>query len=194
MKNLLTELRVALIATLLLAMLVCGVYPAMVWVLSRQLFPAEANGSLIMRGGKPTGSHLIGQGFVDAKYFHPRPSAAGSGYDAAGSGGSNLGPTSKKLVDGVKQRVLDYRAENSLAPDALVPADAVTVSASGLDPHISVKNAYLQAPRVAKARDLSEKTVFREITAYTESRDLGLFGEPRVNVVKLNVALDGIVR
>jgi len=194
MKNLFAELRVALIATISLAVVVCAIYPAIVWVLSQGFFSAEANGSLIMRGGKITGSNLIGQGFVDSKYFHPRPSAAGSGYDAAGSGGSNLGPTSKKLVDGVKQRVLDYRTENGLTPDVLVPADAVTASASGLDPHISVKNAYLQAPRVAKARDLSEKTVFREITVYTESRDLGLFGEPRVNVMKLNVALDGIVR
>ena len=194
MKNLLAEIRVAFIATISLVVLVCRIYPSIVWVLAQELFPAEANGSLMKRGERLTGSNLIGQQFVDPKYFHPRPSAAGSGYDAAGSGGSNLGPTSKKLVDGVKQRVLDYRAENRLVPDALVPADAVTASASGLDPHISVKNAHLQAPRVAKARDLSEKTVFREITAYTESRDLGLFGEPRVNVVKLNVALDGIVR
>lgn len=194
MKNLLAEIRVAFIATISLAVLVCCIYPSIVWVLAQELFPAEANGSLMKRGERFTGSNLIGQQFVDSKYFHPRPSAAGSGYDAAGSGGSNLGPTSKKLVDGVKQRVLDYRAENGLTPDVLVPADAVTASASGLDPHISVKNAYLQAPRVAKARDLSEKTVFREITVYTESRDLGLFGEPRVNVVKLNVALDGIVR
>jgi potassium-transporting ATPase KdpC subunit len=194
MKNLLAELRVALIATITLAVLVCGIYPAIMWVLSQGFFPAEANGSLIMGGGKLTGSNLIGQGFVDAKYFHSRPSAAGSGYDAARSGGSNLGPMSRKLVDAVKQRVHDYRAENGLAPDALVPADAVTASASGLDPHISMKNAYLQAPRVASVRGLSEKTVLREIATYTEGRDLGIFGETRVNVLKLNMALDGIIR
>jgi K+-transporting ATPase ATPase C chain len=194
MKNLLTELRVALIATISLAVVACGIYPALVWVLAQGLFPAEANGSLIMRGGKVTGSNLIGQGFVDAKYFRPRPSAAGSGYDAASSGGSNLGPMSKKLAEAVKQRVSDYRAENGLPPDVLVPADAVTASASGLDPHISVRNAYLQAPRVAKVRALSEKTVLREIVISTESRDLGIFGEPRVNVLKLNMALDGILR
>ena len=194
MKNLLTELRVALIATLSLAVLVCGIYPAMVWVLAQGLFPAEANGSLIMRSSRIAGSKLIGQGFIDSKYFHPRPSAAGSGYDAASSGGSNLGPLSKKLADAVKQRLFDYRAENGLAPDVLVPADAVTASASGLDPHISLKNAYLQAPRVAKARELSEKTVLREVAIATENRDLGILGEPRVNVLKLNMALDGILR
>ena len=194
MKNLLAELRIAMTATIALAVVVCGIYPATVWLLAQTLFPAEANGSLIVRSGKVAGSSLIGQGFVEAKYFHPRPSAAGSGYDAMGSGGSNLGPTSKKLVDAIKQRVLDYRTENGLAPDVRVPADAVTTSASGLDPHISVKNAHLQAPRVAKARELSEKTVLREIANYTEGRDLGVFGEPRVNVLKLNMALDGLLR
>lgn len=193
MKNLLIEFRVSLIAILTLAVLVCGLYPAIVWVFSQVLFPAEANGSLMVRGGKLTGSILIGQGFVDARYFHPRPSAAGSGYDGAHSGGSNLGPTSKKLIERVKQRVDDYRAENGLPIDAPVPADAVTASASGLDPHISVKNAYLQAPRVAKARGLSEKTVLREVTIATDGRDLGILGEPGVNVLRLNVALDGIL-
>jgi K+-transporting ATPase ATPase C chain len=194
MKILLTELRVALIATISLAVLVCGIYPTMVWVLAQGLFPAEANGLLIMRGGKLTGASLIGQGFIDAKYFHPRPSAAGYGYDAGSSGGSNLGPMSKKLIDTVKQRIFDYRAENGLVPDAMVPADAVTASASGLDPHISLKNAYVQAPRVAKARGLSEKTVLREVAIFTENRDLGILGEPRVNVLELNSALDGILR
>lgn len=194
MKNLLAELRIALTATIVLAVVVCGIYPAIVWVLAQAIFPAEANGSLVVRSGKVAGSSLIGQGFVEAKYFHPRPSAAGSGYDATGSGGSNLGPTSQKLVDAVKQRVLNYRAENGLAPDVRVPADAVTSSASGLDPHISVMNAHLQAHRVAKARELSEKTVLREIAIYTEGRDLGVFGEPRVNTLKLNMALDGILR
>lgn len=194
MKNLLIELRVALIATISLAVLVCGIYPVIVWILAQELFTAEANGSLIMRAGKTTGSNLIGQGFIDSKYFHPRPSAAGSGYDAASSGGSNLGPMSKKLVDAVKQRVFDYRAENGIPPDVLIPADAVTASASGLDPHISVMNAYLQAPRVAKVRELSEKTVLREVAISTEKRDLGILGEPRVNVLKLNMALDSILK
>lgn len=194
MKNMLAELRIALTAIIALAVVVCGIYPAFVWVLAQAIFPAEANGSLVVRSGKITGSSLIGQGFVEAKYFHPRPSAAGSGYDAMGSGGSNLGPTSKKLVNAIKQRAVDYRTENGLAPDVRVPADAVTTSASGLDPHISVKNAHLQAPRVAKARELSEKTVLREIANYTEGRDLGVFGEPRVNILKLNMALDGLLR
>ncbi len=194
MKNLFTELRVALIAIIVLALLVCGIYPAMVWVVAQGLFPTEAKGSLIMRGGKITGSDLIGQGFIDSKYFHPRPSAAGSGYDATSSGGTNLGPTSKRLVDTIKQRVFAYRSENGLAQDILVPADAVTASAGGLDPHISRKNAYLQAPRVAKARELSEKTVLREVAIATEGRDLGILGEARVNVLKLNIALDGILR
>ena len=190
MKGLIRELRISLIATLSLAVILCVIYPSIVWVLGQGLFPAKANGSLIMKSGKPIGSSLIGQGFVGPKYFHPRPSAAGQGYDAAGSGGSNLGPTSKKLVDQVRQRVIDYRTENGLSQDVLVPADAVTASASGLDPHISVKNALLQAKRVARTRGLSEERVHRQIDAHTEGRDLGIFGEPRVNVLLLNLALD----
>jgi potassium-transporting ATPase KdpC subunit len=137
------------------------------------------------------GSNLLSQGFTDPKYFHPRPSAAGQGYDAAGSGGSNLGPTSKKLVDGVRQRVVDYRIENGLGADAMVPADAVTASASGLDPHISVENALLQARRVSKARSLAVELVRERIYAHTEGRTLGILGEPRVNVLILNLDLDG---
>jgi len=193
MKNLFVEIRTAVVATLSLAVLVCCIYPSIVWVLGQEFFPAEANGSLMKRGGQFVGSSLIGQKFVNPRYFHSRPSEAGPGYDAANSGGSNLGPISKKFVDIVRQRVLDYRVENGLSPDAPVPVDAVTASASGLDPHISLKNAYLQASRVARARDLSEKIVFREIARHAESRDLGILGEPRVNVVKLNVSLDGIV-
>jgi K+-transporting ATPase ATPase C chain len=147
-----------------------------------------------MRSGYFAGSSLLSQGFNDPKYFHPRPSAAGEGYDAVSSGGSNLGPTSKKLMDMVKQRVVHFRTENNLAPDALVPADAVTASASGLDPHISLKNALLQAARVAKARGLSEKTVRKQVDIYTEGRDLGIFGELRVNVLMLNLSLDGILK
>lgn len=194
MKDLITEFRISLMATLSLAVILCGIYPLVVWVLAQGLFPAKANGSLIMRGGKIVGSSLLSQGFTDPKYFHPRPSAAGQGYDAAGSGGSNLGPLSKKLADAVKQRVVDYRTENNLPADVLVPADAVTASASGLDPHISLKNVLLQAPRVAKARGLSEETVRKQIEVCTEGRDLGILGEPRVNVLMLNLALDGMLK
>lgn len=194
MKNWLTELRISLAAVLSLAVIVCGLYPAAVWVLAQGFFPAKANGSLIVRGGTTSGSSLIGQDFSGPKYFHPRPSAAGRGYDAVRSGGSNLGPTSKKLVDAVRQRAADYRVENSLGLDILVPADAVTASASGLDPHISPKNARFQVSRVAKARGMSEAAVRKLVEANTEGRDLGIFGEPRVNVLMLNLALDGMSR
>jgi K+-transporting ATPase ATPase C chain len=194
MNNLVKELRISLMATLSLAVILCGIYPLVVWVLAQGLFPAKANGSLVMRSGKIVGSSLLSQGFTGPKYFHPRPSAAGQGYDATSSGGSNLGPTSKKLVDAIRQRVVDYRIENHLASDALIPADAVTASASGLDPHISFKNALLQVPRVASARGLSEETVRKQIDVYMEGRDLGILGEPRVNVLMLNVALDGILK
>jgi len=191
MKDLFAQLRISLTATLFLAVLLCGIYPLAIWLLAQGLFPANANGSLVMRNGKILGSSLISQGFTAPKYFHPRPSAAGQGYDATSSGGSNLGPTSKKLVETVRQRVDEYRSENNLRPDALVPIDAVTASASGLDPHISLKNALLQAARVARARGLSEDIVLKEIKRYTEGRDLGMLGEPRVNVLMLNLALDG---
>jgi len=191
MKDLITQLRISLTATVLLAVLLCGIYPLAVWLLAQGLFPAKANGSLMMRNGKILGSSLISQGFTAPKYFHPRPSAAGQGYDATRSGGSNLGPTSKKLVETVRQRVDEYRSENNLSPDAMVPADAVTASASGLDPHISLKNALLQAARVAKARGLSEDIVLKHINLHTKGRDLGILGEPRVNVLMLNLALDG---
>lgn len=191
MKNILTELRTSLIATLLLAVLLCGFYPALVWIISQSIFASEANGSLIVRNGKIVGSSLLAQGFTGVKYFHPRPSAAGAGYDAANSGGSNLGPLSKKLMEDIGRRAHDYRAENNLFPDARVPVDAVTASASGLDPHISPGNALLQAPRVARARGLSVEEIHRKINAQTEGRFLGIFGEPRVNVLLLNLDLDG---
>jgi len=190
MKNWAKELRRSLTAVLSLAVIVGGLYPAAVWVLGQGLFPAKANGSLVRRNGTTLGSSLIGQDFFGPAYFHPRPSAAGPGYDAARSGGSNLGPLSKKLADTIRQRVADYRAENTLDPRAPVPADAVTASASGLDPHISLKNALNQAARVARARGSSETAVRRLIKIYAQSRDLGLWGEPRVNVLMLNLALD----
>jgi K+-transporting ATPase ATPase C chain len=194
MKIWLSELRHSVAAVLSLAVISCGIYPAAVWILAQGLFPAKANGSLVMRSGAILGSRLIGQGFAESKYFHPRPSAAGQGYDASSSGGRNLGPTSKKLVDAVRQRIADYRAENNLSPDTIVPADAVTASASGLDPHISLKNALLQTRRVARVRGLDEKAVRKLVETYTEGRDLGILGEPRVNVLMLNLALDGTLK
>jgi len=191
MKYILSQLRISLIAVVTLAVLLCGIYPAIVWGLAQILFPDSANGSLVRVNGKVVGSQLLAQNFPGARYFHPRPSSAGdAGYDAAKSGGSNLGPTSKKLIETVKNRIDVYRAENNLNEVTPVPADAVTASGSGLDPHISLRNAYFQAPRVAKARGMSENAVKEKIKIYTEGRDLGVFGEPRVNVLKLNLALD----
>ena len=191
MKNLAAELRASIAATLLLAVLCCGVYPALVWAVGQGLFSGKANGSLVRVDGKIAGSTLLAQGFTAPNHFHPRPSAAGRGYDAANSSGTNLGPTSKKLIESVKQRVADYRTENGLPPDARVPADAVTSSASGLDPHISPANAELQAGRVAAARGIPKEEILRKIRAHTEGRTFGIFGEPRVNVLMLNLDLDG---
>jgi len=191
MKALITELRIAIVSTIALAVILCGIYPAFVWVVAQGFFPREANGSLITEKATVIGSRLLAQGFTGERYFHPRPSAAGQGYDAISSGGSNLGPISQKLIDTVKQRVADYRKENGLGPDAPVPADAVTTSASGLDPHISVQNALLQARRVAYARGMSDEGIRRRMEEQTEGRTLWIFGEPRVNVLKLNLTLDG---
>jgi K+-transporting ATPase ATPase C chain len=191
MKPMMSELRAAVIATFSLAVVLCGVYPLGVWLISQGLFPHEADGSLIQRGGTLVGSESIAQNFSSPKYFHPRPSAAGeAGFDASSSSGSNLGPLSKKLTDAVSERVAAYRAENGLPPDMAVPADAVTASGSGLDPHISLQNAFLQAPRVAQARGIGSEALETFVHANVEGRDLGIFGEPRVNVLKLNLALD----
>ena len=189
-KTLWNEMRVAAIATLIFALLLCGLYPLAVWGVARTVFPWEAGGSLIERNGHVLGSALIGQPFASERYFHPRPSAAGDGYDAANSGGSNLGPLSQKLHDQVKDRIEAYRKINGLAPDAVVPADAVTASAGGLDPHISPENARLQTSRVAKARGLSEKEAESFVRRFTESDEPGFPGGARVNVLKLNLALD----
>jgi len=191
MKDLIAELRASIAATLLLAVLCGGIYPAVVWAVGQGLFCHKANGSLVRVDGKVAGSSLLAQGFTGSNYFHPRPSAAGHGYDAAGSSGTNLGPTSKKLIEDVKQRVASFRTENGLPPDARVPADAVTSSASGLDPHISLANASYQAVRIAAARGMTKEDVLKKVRAHTEGRSLGIFGEPRVNVLMLNLDLDG---
>jgi K+-transporting ATPase ATPase C chain len=193
MKEFLAELRGAIFSTLILAVVCCGIYPLIVFGIGQALFAAKANGSLIVdTKGTVVGSKLIGQNFSTDKYFHPRPSAAGNGYDSTSSGGSNLGPTSQKLADTIKQNVADYRTQNGLAANAPVPADAVTGSASGLDPHISVENAQIQAARVAKARGLKVEAVAALIAQYTDPADLGFLGDPGVNVLRLNLALDGM--
>lgn len=191
MKTLFSELKTSVLVTVVLAVLLCGVFPAVVWGAGQLLWRDKANGSLLVdKDGTIRGSALLAQNFSSAKYFHPRPSAAGTGYDGGSSSGTNLGPTSQKLADSVKAAVTAYRSENGLAADAAVPADAVTSSGSGLDPHISPANAALQAARVAKARGLSLEKIQSLITEYTDGRDLGVFGEPGVNVLRLNRALD----
>ena len=191
MKAFFSEIRGAVFATLMLALICSGVYPLVVFGIAQAFFRDKANGSLIVdRNGIVHGSKLLAQGFTADKYFHPRPSAAGNGYDAASSGGSNLGPTSKKLNDAIKERVDAYRKENGLGENEPVPADAVTASGSGLDPHISVHNAELQTARVAKARGLTAEKVRELIQRHTDARDLGVLGDPGVNVLGLNLALD----
>jgi len=191
MKALLSEIRGAVFATLILAIVCCGLYPLVVFGISQMLFHDKANGSLIVdQDGTVRGSKLLAQGFAADKYFHPRPSAAGNGYDAASSGGSNLGPTSQKLNDAIKDRIGAYRKENGLSENDSIPADAVTASGSGLDPHISLRNAELQTLRVAKARGLSEEKIRELVQQNTDGRNLGVLGDPGVNVLELNLALD----
>ena len=191
MKTFLTEIKTSLLLTLVFALLLCGAYPLAVWAAGQALFADKANGSLIADAdGTVRGSLLLAQNFSSASYFQPRPSAAGTGFDATSSSGTNLGPTSQKLADNIKAAVAAYRTTNGLAAEATVPADAVTSSGSGLDPHISVINAQLQAARVAKARNLPLEKLQVLITAHTEDRDLGIFGEQRVNVLQLNCELD----
>ncbi len=187
------EVKVSALTMVALLIILCGVYPLVVWGVAQVAFPSQANGSLVEQQGKIVGSSLVAQSFSGDKYFHPRPSAAGdTGYDGTSSGGSNLGPLSQKLVDQAKERVETYRRENNLPAGMLVPADAVTASGSGLDPHISLKNADLQAARVAKARNMSVNQIKSLVQKYTEGPDWDLFGEPGVNVLRLNLALEAL--
>lgn len=196
MNSFVSQLRGAVVSTVVLAAVTCGAYPLIVTGISRTAFKDKADGSLIKdSAGKIIGSALLGQNFTGEKYFHPRPSAAGAnGYDATSSSGSNLGPTSQKLADQIKERVAAYRTTNGLAADQAVPADAVTTSGSGLDPHISPANAELQADRVAKARHLPVEKVRELIRAHTDAPDLGILGDAGVHVLKLNLALDELSR
>jgi potassium-transporting ATPase KdpC subunit len=190
--NILKEIKTSLIVTVILLVICCGVYPLVIFGAGQLLFPKQANGSLVLdEKGNPIASTLLAQNFTADKYFNPRPSAAGTGYDSTSSGGSNYGATSQALHDAVKQRVADYRKANNLPDSQPVPADAVTASGSGLDPHISLKNAAFQVPRVAKARGMSEDDLKALVAKYTDGRDFGILGEPGVNIVKLNLALDG---
>ena len=201
-------------ALAVLLVLCCVCYPVTVYAIGQTAFRWKANGSLVDKDGNPTtpenaaGSRLLGQSFTSPGYFHPRPSAAGSGYDAASSSGTNLGPISDKFLNGaaddpktkdvdesfagIKQLVQAYREENGLSPDALVPGDAVTRSASGLDPHISPEAAAYQVTRVAGQRHLLPADVKALVSQHTEGRQWGVFGEPRVNVLQLNIALDSL--
>jgi K+-transporting ATPase ATPase C chain len=191
-RQILTGLR----ATACLLVLCCGAYPLAVWAVGRVAFPWRTDGSLVRTNGRVVGSTLIGQGFTDGsgnpmrQYFQPRPSAAGKGYDATQSGGSNLGPSSSDLLKTVADRVAAYRQLNGLPSDAPVPVDAVTASGSGLDPDISLANALDQAPRVAAARSLPVAEVTDLVSRHTTARAWGILGEKTVNVLDLNLALD----
>jgi K+-transporting ATPase ATPase C chain len=186
----LQQLAPALRMTLLLTLLTGLIYPGIVTGLCQALFAKQANGSLVTQNGQVVGSTLLGQNFAKPEYFHPRPSAAGdNGYDPAASQGSNLGPTSQKLADRMKASAAQFRKENPAYTGA-IPADAITASGSGLDPHISIANAEAQAARIAEARSLKLADVESLINSSTENRDLGFLGEPRVNVLVLNLALD----
>jgi K+-transporting ATPase ATPase C chain len=183
-------IRTALIAFLTLSVLTGIVYPLVVTGVAQLVFPGRADGSLVERDGTVVGSRLIGQAFEGQEYFHPRPSAAGDGYDAMASSASNLGPSNPDLLASVRERARDYRRENGLPAGAAVPIDAVTSSGSGLDPHISLENARLQAARVAAARGLPRARVLELIEQHTDGRSFGFLGAPGVNVLELNLALD----
>jgi K+-transporting ATPase ATPase C chain len=185
MKDLITSALMILVFTISLGVL----YPLAVWGVSQVIFPHQANGSLIEKDGKIVGSELIGQNFTGAGYFRSRPSAAGNGYDAGASSGSNLGPTSQKLIDRVKTDAETLQADS---PNTPIPADLVTTSGSGFDPHISPAAAEFQIPRIAKEREMSENELRQIVGRFTEGRQFGIFGEPRVNVLLLNLELDNV--
>lgn len=185
--TLMQQLRIAFLMTIVTTVILGIAYPLAITGVAQAVFPDQANGQLIVRDGAAVGSRLIGQGFSSPGYFRSRPSATSTPYDAASSAGSQLGPTSKKLVDTVKANVEAARQEN---PDAPVPVDLVTTSASGFDPHVSPAAADFQVPRVARERGISEADVRRLVAIHTEGRQLGFFGEPAVNVLELNLALD----
>lgn len=198
-RALLAQFRPAILLTLLLTLILGVLYPVAVTGAAQALFPSQANGSLVSVNGKPIGSSLIGQYWTQPQYFHGRPSATlnlqgtPAPYQANNSGGSNLGPTNKALVETVQQRIAALRKENPDVPAGTpIPVDLVTASASGLDPDISVAGAYYQIPRIAKARKLSQSSVRALVDAHVTGRFLGLFGEPRVNVLELNLALDAL--
>ena len=190
MRAFIRQLKPAIISVIVFTVLLGVVYPLVATAIGQVAFNDEANGSLIRRDGVVVGSELIGQTFTAPEYFHSRPSAAGAGYDGSASSGSNYGPQNPDFLAAVAERVAAYREENGLSGDVSVPVDAVTASASGLDPHISVANARLQAARVAEARGLTLAVVMGLIDDHTDGRSLGVLGEPGVNVVLLNLALD----
>jgi K+-transporting ATPase ATPase C chain len=190
------QIRPAILSVLVLTLLTGCVFPLLLAAIGRPLFPRQASGSLVTRGGVVIGSELIGQEFSRPEYFQSRPSAAGKGYDGTSSGGTNLGPNNPRLKNGgadfagIRQLAEEYRKRNALAPDAPIPIDAVTRSASGLDPDITPANAALQTPRVARARGVSEEAVRRVVANHTKGPQLGFLGNARVPVLELNRALD----
>ncbi len=187
------HLRPALVLTLLLCALTGGVYPGVVTALAQVFFPRQANGSLLERGGRVVGSELLGQPFARPEYFHPRPSAAGAGYDPTASAGTNKGPTDRKLADTLLAGYIARAVEEDGAERGAIPADMVTASASGLDPHISPATAARQVARVARARGVGEERVAGLVRRFTEGRQFGVLGESRVNVLRLNLALDSLL-
>jgi len=192
------QIKPAVLSAVVLTLLTGGVFPLLLFALARPLFPQQARGSLLRLGGVVIGSKLIAQEFTQPRYFQPRPSAAGNGYDGTASGGTNLGPNNPKLLNGsadfagIRQLADEYRQRNGLALGTSIPVDAVTRSGSGLDPHISLANALLQLPRVARARGLSEQVVRELVMGHLEGRQFGILGSPRVSVLELNLAIDEI--